>query len=112
MYTDSGHLRTTDPGQVDGNVVFAYLDAFDPDTACVDDLKAHYRRGGLGDVTLKRRLCTVLEEMLAPIRERRSEFAARPEVAVEILREGTERARTQTSQVLETVRDTQSLLRL
>jgi tryptophanyl-tRNA synthetase len=112
MYTDPGHLRVTDPGRVEGNVVFAYLDAFDPDAAGVEDLKARYRRGGLGDVALKRRLCAVLEEMLAPIRERRAEYAARPGGVMEILREGTERARAVTSRVLETVRDAQGLLRL
>jgi tryptophanyl-tRNA synthetase len=112
MYTDPGHLRVTDPGRVEGNVVFAYLDAFDPDAGGVEALKARYRRGGLGDVALKRRLRAVLEEMLAPIRERRAEHAARPAEVVEILREGTERARAVTSHVLESVRDAQCLLRL
>lgn len=71
MYTDPGHLRVSDPGQVEGNVVFAYLDAFDPDAAAVDTLKAHYRQGGLGDSVLKRRLVSVMETELAPVRERR-----------------------------------------
>ncbi|MBX6332663.1 MAG: tryptophan--tRNA ligase [Gemmatimonadaceae bacterium] len=112
MYTDPGHVRVTDPGRVEGNVVFAYLDAFDPDTAAVEELKTRYRRGGLGDVALKQRLATVLEELLAPIRERRAELAARREDVLEILREGTARARGVTSQVLEAVRDAQGLLRL
>ena len=60
MYTDPGHVRTADPGRVEGNVVFAYLDAFDTDTGALEELKAHYRRGGLGDVALKRRLVDAL----------------------------------------------------
>lgn len=112
MYTDPGHRRVTDPGRVEGHVVFAYLDAFDPDTAGVEALKPRYRRGGLGDVALKRRLCAVLEALLAPIRERRAEYAARPGEVMEILREGTERARAVTSRVLETVRGAHCLLRL
>lgn len=107
MYTDPGHLRVSDPGRVEGNVVFAYLDAFDPDAAGVEDLKARYRRGGLGDAEVKRRLCAVLEELLAPIRERRAEYAARPGEVMEIVREGTERARAVTSAVLESVRHAQ-----
>src|SRR5690349_1757172 len=66
MYTDAQHLRASDPGHVEGNVVFAYLDAFDPDTAAVEALKARYRHGGLGDVVLKRRLEEVLEKVIAP----------------------------------------------
>ena len=112
MYTDPSHIRVTDPGRVEGNVVFAYLDAFDPDAAAVEDLKTRYRRGGLGDVALKQRLSAVLEEMLAPIRERRAEYAARREEVLEILREGTERARAVTSQVLADVRDAQGLFAL
>lgn len=112
MYTDPGHLRVTDPGRVEGNVVFAYLDAFDPDVAGVEELKTHYRRGGLGDVALKQRLSAILDEMLAPIRQRRAEYASRPKDVMEILREGTLRARTMTAQVLEMVRDVHCLLRL
>jgi tryptophanyl-tRNA synthetase len=112
MYTDPGHIRATDPGRIEGNVVFAYLDAFDPDVTDVEDLKAHYRRGGLGDVALKRRLVTVLDEMLAPIRDRRAEYASRPKAVMEILREGTARAQAVTSRVLEVVRDAHCLLHL
>ena len=68
MYTDPNHLRVDDPGQVEGNVVFAFLDVFEPDTAKLDDLKAHYRRGGLGDSILKRMLNERLQEVIAPIR--------------------------------------------
>jgi tryptophanyl-tRNA synthetase len=79
MYTDPGHLRASDPGRVEGNVVFTYLDAFDPDVEAVADLKAQYRRGGLGDMVLKRRLTGILQAILAPIRERRAaQSAPRP----------------------------------
>ena len=75
MFTDPGHLRASDPGRVEGNVVFAYLDAFDPNRAEVEELKGRYQAGGLGDTALKRRLEDVLESLVAPIRERRSELA-------------------------------------
>jgi len=75
MYTDPGHVRASDPGRVEGNVVFAYLDAFDPNTVAVAELKARYRHGGLGDVVLKRRLIDVLEDHVAPIRARRAMLA-------------------------------------
>jgi tryptophanyl-tRNA synthetase len=72
MYTDPNHLRASDPGIIEGNVVFAYLDAFDADRAAVDELKERYRRGGIGDVMIKRRLEDVLQELLKPIRQRRA----------------------------------------
>jgi tryptophanyl-tRNA synthetase len=104
MYTDPGHVRASDPGRVEGNVVFAYLRAFDPDQAAIDDLAAHYRRGGLGDVTLKRRLEDVIEALVAPMRARRAELEGdRPAVRAR-LAEGTARARAVTSAVLDDVR--------
>ena len=81
------------PGRVEGNPVFAYLDAFDPDVSAVAELKARYRAGGLGDVPLKRRLVDVLEGFLGPIRARRAAFADHPEHVRAILREGTGRGR-------------------
>ncbi|CAD6538777.1 tryptophan--tRNA ligase [Paraburkholderia metrosideri] len=93
MYTDPNHLRVADPGQVEGNVVFSFLDAFEPDTAKVDELKAHYRRGGLGDSVVKRALNERLQEMLTPIRERRREFESDRGAVLDILRQGTMRAR-------------------
>jgi len=93
MYTDPNHLRASDPGCVEGNVVFTYLDAFDSDREAVADLKAQYRRGGLGDVAVKRRLATVLREVLGPIRERRKSFECDPEYVLETLRSGTAQAR-------------------
>ncbi|HEX5973414.1 MAG TPA: tryptophan--tRNA ligase [Gemmatimonadaceae bacterium] len=109
MYTDPGHVRASDPGTVEGNVVFAYLDAFDPDQGAVAELKAHYRRGGLGDMTLKRRLEDILEQLIAPIRERRRRLAGDPAHAIDILRRGTIRARETTAGVLRDVRDALAL---
>lgn len=89
MYTDPNHLKVSDPGNVDGNPVFDYLDAFDPDIQKVQELKEHYKRGGLGDVTLKKYLITVLENFLSPIRERRKEFEKNKDYVLSILKTGT-----------------------
>jgi tryptophanyl-tRNA synthetase len=105
MYTDPAHIRVSDPGRVEGNVVFAYLDAFDPEPDAVANLKERYRRGGLGDVALKRRLETVLEAVIAPIRERRAALAADRGYAADVLREGTERAAPVTESVLADVQE-------
>ena len=104
MYTDPGHVHASDPGRVEGNVVFAYLDAFDPDPTAVDELKARYRGGGLGDVALKRRLEGVLEALVAPIRARRAELARDHAYVMEVLRAGNERANVITEAVLRDVR--------
>jgi tryptophanyl-tRNA synthetase len=104
MYTDRNHLRIEDPGQVEGNVVFAYLDAFDPDTTAVAELKAHYRRGGLADTAVKRRLEDLLQAELAPIRARRESFARDPAAVRKILEQGCERARAVAGQTLREVR--------
>ncbi|QNA85263.1 tryptophan--tRNA ligase [Sphingomonas sp. So64.6b] len=96
MYTDPDHLRVSDPGRVEGNVVFTYLDAFDDERAAVADLKAHYRRGGLGDQTVKRRLETVLKSLVGPIRERRAALARDPDFVRDVLRSGTARAQVLT----------------
>lgn len=93
MYTDEGHLRVSDPGKVQGNVVFAFLDAFEPDSAHVDALKARYRAGGLGDAALKRMLDERLQAVLAPIRERRANFASDRAEVLRVLEAGTDRAR-------------------
>jgi tryptophanyl-tRNA synthetase len=89
MYTDPGHVHVHDPGKVEGNVVFMYLDFFDPRTDEVAQLKEHYQRGGLGDVTIKRRLIEVLNGILSPIRIRRALFAQDPRQALEIALSGT-----------------------
>lgn len=104
MYTDPGHLRATDPGRVEGNVVFTYLDAFDKDRAQVDELKARYRRGGLGDAEIKRRLEEVLQALLAPIRERRGHLAEDPAYVLDVLRRGTATAREVTQATLDELR--------
>jgi tryptophanyl-tRNA synthetase len=91
MFTDPRHLRVEDPGTVEGNPVFAYLDAFDPDPAAVTALKARYRAGGLGDVVVKARLAEVLDALLAPIRRRRAEWAQDLGQVGRLLDEGTAR---------------------
>jgi tryptophanyl-tRNA synthetase len=93
MYTDPDHLRVEDAGRVEGNVVFAFLDAFEPDTAKVDGLKDRYRLGGVADSALKNMLNERLQVVLAPIRERREHFGADRGGVLAMLRQGTERAR-------------------
>jgi tryptophanyl-tRNA synthetase len=104
MFTDPGHLKVTDPGKVEGNVVFAMLDAFDPDAGAVADLKAQYRAGGLGDMALKRRLDGILQELLAPMRARRAEAAFDEGLVDHILEEGRKRAHVITTETLADVR--------
>lgn len=91
MYTDPDHIRVEDPGKVEGNVVFTYLDLFDPDKAEVQRLKEQYRAGGLGDVKLKRRLIDLLDAFIAPIRERREQLAKDPNYVMNVLLEGTQK---------------------
>ena len=105
MYTDPGHARVSDPGRVEGNVVFAYLDAFDPAAGEVAELKRAYARGGLGDVTLKRRLIGVLEALLEPIRARRAALGATPGLIDDVIAAGTAAARPRTEAALATVRE-------
>ena len=109
MYTDPNHLRVEDPGQVEGNCVFTYLDAFCrdehfteylPDYKNLDELKAHYMRGGLGDVKVKKFLNNVLQEELRPIRERRREIAKDIPAVYQILEEGSRKAREKASETL------------
>ena len=112
MYTDPDHLRVSDPGKVEGNVVFTYFDAFCEDRQFVEEMKEHYRRGGLGDVTLKRHLEDVLQALLAPIRERRALYAAEPDYVMEVLREGTRKARERTEATLAELRSALGLFSL
>ncbi|MFP9134490.1 tryptophan--tRNA ligase [Shewanella algae] len=104
MYTDPNHLRVEDPGRVEGNTVFSYLDAFHPDKALVAELKTHYRRGGLGDMKCKRILNDCLQELLAPMRERRSQAMADKGQLLAILQRGTEEARAISDAVLQDVK--------
>ena len=104
MYTDPAHQRASDPGRVEGNVVFAYLEAFDPRRDEIAELESRYRRGGLGDVAVKARLVDVLEAVIAPIRERRARVIADRGYLRQVLLEGTLRAQAVTSSVLNDVR--------
>ncbi len=113
MFTDPDHLRVSDPGKVEGNTVFTYLDAFSrpehferylPDYPNLDELKAHYRRGGLGDMKVKKFLAAVLQETLEPIRQRRAELEKDIPSVIEILKKGTEAAREAGAQTMAEVR--------
>ncbi|HAU30313.1 MAG: Tryptophanyl-tRNA synthetase [candidate division TM6 bacterium GW2011_GWF2_43_17] len=104
MYTDPNHVRVSDPGKVEGNPVFAYLDAFDPDTNEVERLKEQYQRGGLGDVVLKKYLFQVLDTFLAPIRERRAMLAQDMAYVKNVVEQGTGKARSVASQTMRNVR--------
>lgn len=104
VYTDPLHLRVADPGHLEGNVAFIYLDAFDPDREGLQAMKEHYVRGGLGDSVVKKRLEGILQDMLAPIRARREEFAKDKGQVMQILREGTAKAREVAAQTTDEVR--------
>lgn len=93
VYTDPQHLRAEDPGHLEGNVAFAYLDAFDEDLAGLQDLKQRYTTGGVGDVVVKRRLEDCLQRLLGPIRARRAQCATDPGQVLQMLREGSRAAR-------------------
>ncbi|MGE0010014.1 MAG: tryptophan--tRNA ligase [Candidatus Babeliales bacterium] len=110
MYTDPTHLRVTDPGKIEGNTVFEYLDVFDKDTTKVAELKAHYERGGLGDMTVKNYLLEVLENFLGPVRIKREEFAQDKEVVMKMLHEGTRKTREVAQKTLHEVKEVMHLL--
>lgn len=105
MYTDPNHIHVDDPGKVEGNPVFTYLDAFDPETKELDEMKAHYQRGGLGDMKVKKRLIEVLESFLTPIRARREEFVKDPAFVWEILRKGSSAAREKAEATLKEAKE-------
>lgn len=104
MYTDPNHIHVEDPGQVEGNMVFTYLDIFDSDKEHVADLKERYQAGGLGDVKIKRYLNEVLEAELGPIRERRAEFEKDIPAVYQMLKDGSDKANEVANQTLEEVR--------
>ena len=113
MFTDPDHLRVEDPGKVEGNAVFTYLDAFStdddfaqywPEYSCLDELKEHYCRGGLGDMKCKKFLNTIINNMLEPMRQRRREFEKDIPEIYNILRRGTEQAREVAAQTMSEVR--------
>lgn len=105
MYTDPNHVHVEDPGQVEGNTVFTYLDIFDPDKKKVQELKDQYSHGGLGDVKIKRYLNDVLQAELKPIRERREQYAKDEQGVYDILKKGSEHANVVANQTLKEVRD-------
>ncbi|KRN93654.1 tryptophan--tRNA ligase [Pediococcus stilesii] len=105
MYTDPQHIRVEDPGHIEGNTVFTYLDIFDPDQQKVQELKEQYQAGGLGDVKIKRYLNEVLQNELRPIRERREKFAADIPGVYQILKNGSDKANQIAEQTLKEVRD-------
>lgn len=113
MYTDPNHIKVTDPGRIEGNTVFTYLDAFSkpehferylPEYQSLDELKAHYQRGGLGDMKVKKLLAAIMQEELEPIRNRRKEFEKDIPAVCEMLRQGCEVAREAAAQTLSEVR--------
>lgn len=105
MYTDPQHIRVEDPGHIEDNTVFTYLDIFDPDKEKVQELKDHYQAGGLGDVKIKRYLNEVLQAELKPIRERRESYAADLAGVYQILEEGSQKANAIANQTLSEVRE-------
>ena len=118
MFTDPNHLRVEDPGQVEGNPVFIYLDAFSrpehfaeflPEYSCLDELKAHYTRGGLGDVKVKKFLNNVIQSELAPIRERRKAWEKDIPAVYDILKAGSEKAEKVAAQTLKEVRQSMKI---
>lgn len=109
MYTDPTRLRATDPGHVEGNPVFTYHDAFNDDKAEVEELKERYRAGRVGDVEVKKRLTAALNRFLDPIRARRAELEARPEMLDEIIIEGSRKARREAQETVHLAREAMGL---
>ena len=118
MYTDPDHIRVEDPGKIEGNCVFTYLDAFSseedfkeflPDYNNLDELKDHYRRGGLGDVKVKKFLNNVMQAELAPIRERRKSWEKRLPDVYDILKEGSKVAEAKAAETLRDVKNSMKI---
>lgn len=109
MYTDPNHVRVQDPGQVEGNMVFEYLDVFDTNKEKVLQLKQQYRHGGLGDVTLKMYLFEVLNTLLTPIRQKRQELAQDKQAVLKILLQGTDKVRKVATATMDEVRQVMQL---
>ncbi|MFD2728631.1 tryptophan--tRNA ligase [Enterococcus camelliae] len=105
MYTDPNHIHVEEPGKVEGNMVFTYLDVFGEDKVYIEELKNQYRHGGLGDVKIKRYLIDVLEATFQPIRTRREELAKDPDYVLSILQKGSEKARKVSAQTLSEVKE-------
>ena len=109
MYTDPNRVRADVPGTVEGNPVFIYHDAFNPDKPEVDDLKSRYRAGKVGDVEVKKKLAKALNTFLEPVRQRRAEYSRKPRIVDEILAEGNRRTRAEAKLTMERVRDAMGL---
>ena len=109
MYTDPNRVRADIPGKVEGNPVFIYHDLFNPDTAEVDDLKDRYRTGKVGDVEVKRKLATAINNFLDPIRERRARFEAQPGIVEEVLHAGNARTREVAAETIQLVEEAMGL---
>ena len=109
MYTDPNRVRADVPGTVEGNPVFIYHDAFNPDKPEVDDLKSRYRAGKVGDVEVKKKLAKALNTFLEPVRQRRAEYSQKPGIVDEILAEGNRRTRAEAKLTMERVRDAMGL---
>lgn len=104
MFTDPGHLRITDPGKVEGNVVFDYLDVFDAEKDVLKELKAQYKKGGLGDTTIKKRLNGILQDLISPIREERTRLENDKAEVIKVIEAGTRKANEVVSETLQEVR--------
>ncbi len=109
MYTDPNHIKITDPGDVESNPVFIYLDAFCKDRNTFEEMKAHYKRGGLGDVKVKKYLNEVIQAELEPIRNRRKELAKNIDYLYEVLKQGSQTAKKVASNTLLKVKDAMGL---
>ncbi|AWK49757.1 tryptophan--tRNA ligase [Clostridium beijerinckii] len=109
MYTDANHIRVEDPGQIEGNTVFTYLDVFATDKDVVEEMKEHYKRGGLGDMKVKKYLNEVMQAELEPIRNRRIEFEKDIDAIYEMLKDGSDKARAVASNTLKEVRQAMGL---
>lgn len=109
MYTDPNHIKITDPGEVENNPVFIYLDAFCKDRNTLEEMKAHYKRGGLGDIKVKTYLNDVIQAELEPIRKRRKELANNVDYLYDVLKQGSKKARKVASNTLHEVKDAMGL---
>jgi tryptophanyl-tRNA synthetase len=109
MYTDPNRLHSTDPGTVEGNPVFDYHDAFNPDRAEVEDMKERYRKGKVGDVEVKARLTKVINDFLEPFREKRSYYLAHPKYPQDVLAAGIHSMQLEARETMRIVRETTGL---
>ncbi|MBN1373939.1 tryptophan--tRNA ligase [Candidatus Dojkabacteria bacterium] len=105
MYTDPSRIKATDPGKVEGNPVFIYHDAFNPNKSEVAELKERYTKGTVGDVEVKEKLFNALDEFLTPIRQKRTELEKKPDFVMDVLHEGTKKVRTISNEIVEKTRD-------